>query len=202
MARRRWTRSAEPELLSPAQFLAMGAQPDGTVVRVQADATAGVNWRFRFNAGSTNAAKWEADGDQPSLFSEVNVAEIISFPANDPSYRDTPTPGPTVTVPLAGDYDLLYGLAFIVAAAGYTATASLRIGAAVPVAADELRCYLVTGAGAAGYYQGDARKRRKTGLAAATALKMQYAYNNGASALSSTFDKRWMDVRPLRVQGP
>lgn len=74
---------------------------DGQEVRYLADNTNGIIWNFRYRAGSSSTYKWEFIGG-PALRSSVasvgrqtnlNVFENLN--------------GPTITVPLAGDYDLV-----------------------------------------------------------------------------------------------
>lgn len=98
-------RSVETELLTVPQFLALGVQPNGTICRVQVQvptagvtATPGVNIKVRYNSASTNAAKWEVDGDSPELRAESTAA---AGSTTNTGYL-TPTGALSLTLPLAG----------------------------------------------------------------------------------------------------
>lgn len=67
-------------------------------------ATPGMVWHFRYRAGSGSAYKWEFVGGPP-LFAEVIAQETASAQI----FGDLTTVGPTVTLPLAGDYDVEIG---------------------------------------------------------------------------------------------
>ena len=58
-------------------------------------------WRFRYNAQSTSAYKWEFVGGSPRS-SLVNAAEVC----NSGSLVDLATVGPSFTLPRSGDYML------------------------------------------------------------------------------------------------
>jgi hypothetical protein len=177
------TRWASKTLLTPAQFLALPAQPDGTVVRVLANATDGVVWTLRFNAGSSNAAKWECVGGRP-LRSQVmpNVALAVT---------STPTAsgGPSISTPLAGDYDLQFG-------------ATIN----PPASTVGVIYAMVNGA-----IQGSAQANSGTGgsnpfsqllglpIAAAIPIDIRYASSPNGTV---NYAQRTLTVMPVRVQGP
>jgi hypothetical protein len=58
-------------------------------------------WRFRYNAGSTSAYKWEFVGGA-SLFSSVPTQESTA----STSFTDLATVGPQIIVPRNGEYDI------------------------------------------------------------------------------------------------
>ena len=72
---------------------------DGDEWVFPADAAAGVNWRFRYNAGSGSIYKWEFIGGPPLDASRL-AADSMSV---TPTYTNLPN-GPTLTVPRTGDY--------------------------------------------------------------------------------------------------
>jgi hypothetical protein len=60
-------------------------------------------WRFRWNAGSSSAYKWEFIGGTPAT-DYVDTAEAIT--AGVGGYGDVATVGPTFTAPRSGEYDV------------------------------------------------------------------------------------------------
>lgn len=93
---------AREPLLTAAAFIALPAQIDGTVVRVQLQAPTasvpGINVRLRLNKASTNAAKWEVDGESPELVGEATAA---ATPTTSTTYV-TPSTAVALTLPLGG----------------------------------------------------------------------------------------------------
>lgn len=80
---------------------------DGQEVRYLADNTNGIVWNLRYRAGSSSAYKWEFIGGQP-LYSFIATWEGTT--TNYPNYTNLATSGPSLSVPLAGQYmvDLSY----------------------------------------------------------------------------------------------
>ena len=70
-----------------------------------ADATNGVYWHLRYRSASGSTHKWEALGAVAPLTAEVLTSQTTS----SATYVDLATAGPTVTVPLAGDYLITFG---------------------------------------------------------------------------------------------
>jgi hypothetical protein len=73
-----------------------GSPLDGQEVYYVADATNGVNWHLRYTAAIT---KWVLVGGQPLQVYDVNQVTRASA-----SFGDFSTAGPSLTIPLAGDY--------------------------------------------------------------------------------------------------
>lgn len=103
-------RSVDPDwrdstLLTVAQFLALTAQLDGTLVRVQLVAPTasapGQNILLRYNAGSAHAAKWEVEGESPDL-----IAESTAAVSTTSTTYVTPTSAVSMTLPLSGVADM------------------------------------------------------------------------------------------------
>jgi len=88
---------------------------DGQEVYYQADGTNGVIWHLRYRTASASTYKWEYVGGT-ALSSEVPASEGI--PASG-SYGNLATVGPSVTVPLAGEYDIYAGAQLTTNAAAY-----------------------------------------------------------------------------------
>lgn len=168
-----------------------GSPTDGQVIHYAADATNGVIWQLRYRSGATGSYKWEFIGGPP-LIARVDTSQSKSTTG---SYGDLTTVGPTVTTPLAGDYDVDIGV-FMASSANVAniANASYTIGATAPADADAIQAAWNASAstqGSTGH-----RRNRATAIAASTALKLQYKL---AAAGSTSFAGRWIAITPVRV---
>lgn len=91
-----------PTPQAPQRVTSLPTDPfDGQEVYYVADAANGVIWHLAYRAASTSPYKWEFLGGG-SLWAEGTV----SVGTNSTTYQDT---GTQVTLPLAGDYELLFG---------------------------------------------------------------------------------------------
>lgn len=149
-------------------------------------------WMLRYNSGSASANKWEFLGGA-ALDNEVATEEATASVA----YVDLATVGPSITIPLAGDY-LVTGGAYIWTEdlGALQAFASLKIGAAA-TADPNRQAWMAVSADATGARRGGqfASKGEVLTLAAADVLKLQYRVTAGAA----TFGKRWISVLPIRL---
>ena len=144
-----------------------------------ADGTNGVYWRFKYRSATT---KWIFIGGAP-LFSQVLTSEAV----DSGTYTALATPGPSITLPFAGDYDVSIGVHVSPAIYG-TGYMSYDIGGTGAVDADNVQVY-----GNAYAYPSLARTQRKTGL---TAVALTAKYKTAAGSCS--FAKRWMAVTPVQ----
>jgi hypothetical protein len=155
---------------------------DGQVVDYDAG-SAGEVWRLRYVAAEAGSYKWYFVGGAP-LNAYVATAESTS----SVSFTTLTTAGPSITVPLAGDYVVDLG-SQIVPGPNNIALHSFAIGGAS--ASDD------NGVRQSDAIQGSASRRQVlTGLAASTSLASRYRNSNGAS---STWLHRFMMVTPIRV---
>jgi hypothetical protein len=147
-----------------------------------ADKTNGVIWDLVYDG--EGEFPWKKIGGPP-LFAEVTTSQSTESKA----YAALATAGPSVTVPLKGDYDVQVG-----AGIGNTGASASRmsydIGGTGAVDADSF-----FGESGAGVTACLTRVRRKAGLAATTALVAKYK----VSANAGFFSNRWMRVDPIRV---
>jgi len=90
---------------------------DGQIHNLIVDATNGIVWTFRYNAGSASAYKWEFLGGHP-LRAEIATSEPINGTG---AWTNCATAGPDIVVPRPGDY-----LADV--RAGLSATTSTAVG--------------------------------------------------------------------------
>ena len=140
-------------------------------------------WRLRYNA-SAGAYKWEFVGGAPQS-SEIPLQESIAFAAYSPTASQ---PGPSLTLPHAGVYEISFGCQMH--SNGNTATiayASPRLGAATAVDADAVV--------ATAFNTAVARTLRKT-LAAGDTVTIQYKVTSGSPGAALN---RWMFIRPIRI---
>lgn len=166
---------------------ALPANPvDGQECYYLASAANGVVWHLKYRAASASAYKWEFVGG-PSLRDVVMAQESITSAA----YTDLTTVGPSITPPLAGDYDVTIGAQIGWAAWG-TGFISYAVGAAP--ATDEDSAKIAVASGIAGTVQST---RRKTAIAAGTLIRAKI--RNGQAGQAPTFEARTLLVAPVRV---
>ena len=150
-----------------------------------ADSTNGVLWTFEYHATGSSYDWWFTGG--PPLFAEVATQENTG----SANYAALTTAGPSITLPLTGDYMVQQGAA-IYNSSNAIIYMSYDIGASTATDADGILHY--SGAGTNPINTAVTRIRRKTGLAA-SALVSKYK----TSAGTAVFENRWMSVTPVRV---
>jgi hypothetical protein len=160
--------------------------PDGMEVTYVADATNGVLWRLKYHAASASAYKWECIGG-----SELAIGVVQSAVASNAAWNSFAT-SLSITVPLAGDYDSVFG-GLIQANAGSTAQMGLRIAGVD--ATTEQRIAKSVNTTPTHLTSTLMRAFRATGLAAATALEARYQFPSSVGAIYDPFHR----VIPVRV---
>jgi hypothetical protein len=167
---------------------------DGQTVDFVADGTNGVIWRLRYNA-SGGTYKWEFDGGGP-LTAEVSTAETT----NTGAYGDLTTVGPSIVVPLAGDYEVTYGAKI---AASQTTTAqggavAPKFGTAAVDGVNDDAEAVAAGVGtpSGGWRSQALRTIRRNIPAASSTVKLQYTLTFGGTV---TFSRRNLSIKPIRV---
>jgi len=157
---------------------------NGQEVFYLADDTNGIVWHLKYREASASTYKWEVVGGPP-MFAEVATQQSTG----SGTYAALATAGPSLTVPLAGDYDVEIG-AQVFNGTACQANMSYDIGGTGAVDADSWEVGI-----AVNTYPAGSRMRRKTALAASTALVSKYK----TSAGTAFFKNRWMRVQPVRV---
>jgi hypothetical protein len=109
------------------------------------------------------------------------------------SYTNLSTTGPSITLPLAGDYDVALGARGYNNTAGHAGYMSFAIGASTAADSDGFDLYTLTTS--AGYIPNHSTVRRKTGLSA-VALTAKYKVSTSGTAY---FQNRYLIVTPIRV---
>lgn len=155
-------------------------------------ATDGAVWMLRYNQASVSAYKWEFIGGGP-LRAVVETAQTT----NSATYTDLATVGPSVTLPLDGDYLLDYGGNVLFAGnAAFIGWVGVGLGA---VATDTNAVDF--GVGPQGGNSAAAaigRQQLRLGLTVASnsPLRLQYRQDGGQTL---TFAKRFLVATPIRV---
>jgi hypothetical protein len=143
----------------------------------------GVLWRFRYNAGSASAYKWEFVGGS-GLAHDVATGEGSSTAA---TWLNLATNGPLVTIPRAGEYRVAFGA--ITTNTQVTANnTGVAVGDTTPFAS-----VLVSIPGV--NYQVPVSSEVPRTFAANDILKLRYYFAAG----TGTWSSRWLRVIPVRV---
>lgn len=145
------------------------------------------SWRFRYVAAKfTN--KWVFIGGAPG-YHEIDTAEST----NSGTFAALVTDGPTFAVPVAGDYIVEIGAeAYVTAGAAVSIFMSFAIGGALAQNTEQL---VFTIAGNSHINSG--QRSNKLDLSAVT-LTAKYRTD---SAVTGSWQKRWMRVTPIAVGG-
>jgi hypothetical protein len=152
-----------------------------------ADATNGVTWAFRYNAGSASSYKWEFVGGS-DLVATITGNESTTTVT---TWVDLGTIGPRVVVPRAGDYDFIAGTQASHSLSAGGIQFGLAIGATTPSFSTS-----ITNPGANYATAMPVLTGLFSGLSASAEVRMRY-YNFNAGTCG--FSQRWLRVRPVRV---
>lgn len=152
--------------------------------------TDGVVWAFRYDAASASAYKWQFIGGAP-------LVNVVSTGGTDEtttstSYTNLTTAGPTVTVPLAGDYDSHFDIEAFRndGGAGTDAYVAFQHGS-TNNAADAERI-----SNGSGQLVPGSAQRRWTGMAASDVIQAKYRVSSSTGRFRG---QRTMSVTPVRV---
>lgn len=145
---------------------------------------ANIVWPLRYDG-----TKWVPLGQPTAQHAEVATSQTTA----SATYVDLTTVGPSITVPLAGDYDIeVMAQVAPPATAGAFGAMAVAVGATpAPASADDT-LYQTPTAGSGGATVG--QTYRKTGVAAAAAIVVKYKASG-----STSFSQRKLRVRPVRV---
>jgi hypothetical protein len=177
-----------PVSAAPPRVTSLPSSPvEGQECVYVADAANGVLWHLRYNAAAASPYKWEFVGGSP-LYVEHTAAE---FQGSGGQFLDLS--GPSLAIPLAGDYDLIARARAAYPAAVAFIWATRIVNAAVTV---EYVGATVAGppGGGATISQEMERTRRFAGMPVGTIKQQYYVEGSGAN-----FDERAIIARPVRV---
>lgn len=173
--------NAAPALVSSLP----GSPYDGQEIYYSADPTNGVVWHLRYRSAAAGSYKWEMVGGGP-LTSEVATSETTG----SAGYVDLATVGPSITVPLAGDYAIT--LSSSMDGITIAALTSVKFGAAAASDADALT---IESSGGDIIYHSPSRTIRRNVNSASMVVKLVYKKALGAP----NFSKRSLVISPIRV---
>jgi hypothetical protein len=180
------------DLTKPVVTSLPGSPTDGEVIFYQSSgmATDGLVWMLKYRAGSASTHKWECVGGSPLFIKDDGNRRTTST-----TYVDVPSAGsPSITVPLAGDYDVWGGCSM--ASDGVDAGIfSVKRGASATSDTDNIA---VGNMSSNGQGPGGGWGLRFAGLAASTVLKGQGRCTAGAG-LGILFSQPRLYVLPVRV---
>lgn len=144
-------------------------------------------WHLKYDDTEDETHKWKYVGGPP-LYAEVTTDQSTA----SGTYAALATAGPSIALPLAGDYMVTTGfLGYNNTAGAWFNKMSYDIGGTAAVDADAVS---VAGDNATAIQDSASRTRRKTGLSAVT-LTAKYRVSGG----TGNFLERWMSVLPVRV---
>jgi hypothetical protein len=176
---------------APARVTSLPGSPvDAQEVYYVADATNGVIWHLRYNAGSASAYKWEFVGG-PNLYAEVQTGEGTA----SATFADLATVGPSITVPLAGDYLVSIGVRINATTAAVYGRMSFAVGGTAAAVNDSAEATSINGTSGLYDYMSAFQTTRKLAVAAAAAIVAKY----NAGGATATFQNRRLLVAPIRV---
>lgn len=163
---------------------------DGQEIRYVVDSTNGIIWNFKYRSASASTYKWEFIGGSP-LFAQIAADQGTT----STSYVNLATTGPSVILPLAGDYDYELGCgSYSTGASGVTNYMSADFGSGASDADGAMwQQSSTTGPPAYMIF----RSGKKTGLSAVT---VTCKYRSGsAGGANFGFIARWIKMWPSRV---
>ena len=143
-------------------------------------------WRFRYNAGSSSAYKWEFIGGT-SAIAQVNPDETTTVIS---TWVDLATDGPTVIVPRAGAYSVTFGCSAYPSAATADAMIAAAVAGVVGGQAAEFTWNVST--------HGLSNSNVSPVLTANASDPIKLRYFNFTTG-TAHFRTRWINVQPVRV---
>lgn len=155
-----------------------------------ADTTLGIKYHLRYRAASASLYKWESIGSASQLTAFVATNQTRA----SATYGDLATVGPSIIVPLAGDWVPTIALEAFLSVATSFAAADIQIGATAADAQERVVFQLNAAGGSSGAWGRE--QTYVTVAAAATTVKMVYA---GDGTNNATFGQRRLALRPIRV---
>lgn len=188
---------ADARVSAPSTTVAsLPASPtDGQVAYYQttAMATAGVMWQFRYRSASASTHKWEFVGG--GRWFDKSAAGASGITGGGAYAAPSDTDGPSLTLPLAGEYIIEYGMTVDTdAVANSTAWMTPKIGSAAAADNDAVRVVGGIPPGGSSAWGGSVARTKDITVAASDLVQMYYKGTGG-----HTIFNRWMAVAPVRV---
>ena len=166
---------------------------DGQEVYYAADATNGVIWHLRYRSGSSSSYKWEYVGG-----GQIGFWATDASPPSITSTSYAAIGSNSVTLPLAGDYELTWGAWVVASSTNSTTLRSvlLKPGSSAPGTdgAQALHC----SAQDTNAYPNVTKVAQFTGFSASSTVKV-YGRHNTAGTLTTLFYWLYLAAVPIRV---
>lgn len=168
---------------------------DGQLVSYVADATNGVEWMLRYYAADVSGYPWLFVGGPP-----VVAVSTTNSSRTNTAYGALASATPTISIPLAGDYDCEFGSGEV----NWTSNGGVgycKAGTSAP--GDDLDALVFYNYNATGAYLDNMslpafRENRLTGLASGATLQMYWRSTTGAISAA----QRKIKITPVRVALP
>jgi len=173
-----------PQYVTLTQFAALTAT-DGLEVYLVVDATNGVVWHLRYNAGSSSAYKWEYLGGAPMIAQGLSGSTTVSTPTSI---------GGGLVIPRAGDYVFDFGGSLTQPSGDYVdAHADVSNGTVSPSSIDDMRQAGVSGL----TFLTLMRRQLLSGVAASSTFNMRIWNSNNTSNV--VMSGGWFTAVPRRI---
>jgi hypothetical protein len=169
---------------------------DGQECIYLADATKGILWHLRYRTASTSPYRWEYIGGSTLRVESVGGIDWNTTEQTASIFATTlPTPGPAITVPLAGEYSCqVRAMVEQTGAGGAPALFVYAPGDGSTRGWNNAEAVLYTGVAGAGSELTGERMRT---LTAGSVVEARYATSN--ASYPAAFYNRSLYVRPIRV---
>jgi hypothetical protein len=166
------------------------APTDGDEIRFLADGDAGVVWHLRYRAKAPSDYRWEFIGGS-ALLDVVATDEAIS--SGYSVYKDLGTVGPSVTIPLDGEYRLRLGVRIM-----HSGTDVCAMGWETDSTAASDANAIYTNVNGSGSRVHHSREYDTLELVTGDVVTAKYLTNSG----TANFVHRTMSLIPVRVGRP
>jgi hypothetical protein len=182
-----WQIIGPPPFMDTTAFDSLAGMVDGQEVAWGHDINNGILWNMRYYSAGGPTYHWICQGGAPIIAEVLTGLDSIS----STSYVDFPTnPGPTLTVPLDGLYEIQFGGVAGNDTANQSAFIAAKIGSVTTADIDSAHVFVPTANGAVML----SRTIRKTANKA-DVIKLQGKVTGG----NGTFYRRWLSMRPVAV---
>lgn len=178
----------------PAGTSFPGSPVDGQEYIYAADVANGVFWRFYWHAATS---KWVFVGGPPLVSLVFAIGNDTAETTTSTAYAALTTPGPSITLPFAGDYDVKISFNGTVTVQGCAARMAYDIGA-TPASDNQYATLAIPDTGGGQGSTGACERTvRLTGLGAVT-LTAKYKVSQSGAGQTAYFRNRAMFVWPVR----
>ena len=169
---------------------------DGQIILYQASgamAASGIIWQFRYNSSSSSTYKWEFVGGS-DLSNAIDTNQSITTSG----WQNLATDGPSITIPLAGDYSIAINAQQSTSDGNAQTTAiGFVSGDNNPPSTNQAIFHPIYNTNAQTGYCEFNFNRLITGVSALTSYKIRYYVNSSTSGHS--FQNRKISIVPVRV---